>query len=529
MDKHGMDTAAPAFPLHARQFICEPLYATEPSQPVFTVPPDFNTTFFGKGHAIHTHPLLPVIHEEEEDCEVVLLGYFLDPYHPDDDERPRLRRILKALKKELPLHLLHDLCGRFVLFIRRPSQAVVVSDACALRQLHYHADGSGRTWCFSQANLVSSHLALEEDPEAQYFRHHASALTAAYWWPGSSSLYRGVHRLLPNHYLQLEGGTVHRFWPDAGPMTLEYDAALERVQTLLEGTMAAALRRAPLALPLTAGLDSRLLLAAARPFAASLYVYTMAYASMKDDHEDLRVAQALAEAAGVDWKPLACPQGMDPHFEVQFFLHSVDAHPACGVLAQALYAHFPKDHWCVKGNVSEVGRCKYYLFGRALPARRISGALFATLHNMEGSAFAAAHFQEWIDSTLPLCERIGMVPTDLFHWELVLGSWQASSQLEWDMAMETLSPYNNRLLLETLLAVPDRYRQGPEWRFHRDLLQRMWPALLSLPFNPDQGRPEQRLKGSLHDLLRLFSSHYPGFYYPLKRLYRYFVKAPRTF
>lgn len=515
------DIVGHSFPLYARQFICSPTSAT--SAPV--IPRGFREQPFGGTHIIYTHPLLPVAYTNNGETEVALLGFMMDPTAPESDDATLLHTFLEARSVTDIARLTHGLTGRFLLFFKNSSMSVVLGDACGLRQLHYCKDNIGNWWCFSQPSLVRETLGLEPGPTALEFWRHASALSSGCWWPGDAGPYPGVRRLTPNHCLHLTSGHTQRFWPSGALEKQGPDRGTKTACDLLRGGIEAALHRAPLALPITAGIDSRVLLAAARPFVKDLVFYTMRYAHMPEDHEDLLVARRLAEIAGLSWSVLPCPNEMTAYFEQQYYENCTGAHPAWGIIAQGLHKSFPEGRWCVKGNVSEVARCKYYLFGRPIPAHRINGTLLCNLYNLEGSRFAASKFQEWLAEALPLCKHSGIVPTDLFYWEQFMGSWQAMSQLEWDVVMETITPYNNRLLLETMLSVPYRYRRGPDYQFHHDLIRRMWPELLSLPFNPGQSQRSVRVKNGLHDLVRLAMTIHPGLYYPLKKFYRRFAKA----
>jgi len=54
-----------------------------------------------------------------------------------------------------------------------------------------------------------------------------------------------------------------------------------------------------------------------------------------------------------------------------------------------------------------------------------------------------------------------------------------------DITYETVALYNNRALLETLLAVPAKSRQHPGYGFYRKLIGHLWPETLSEPINPE--------------------------------------------
>jgi hypothetical protein len=69
----------------------------------------------------------------------------------------------------------------------------------------------------------------------------------------------------------------------------------------------------------------------------------------------------------------------------------------------------------------------------------------------------------------------------LYRWEC--GSWLTLTQLEFDIAWkDILTPFNNRLLLTTMLSLDERLRCGPRFSFFEDLMRRLWPDVLTEPF-----------------------------------------------
>lgn len=97
------------------------------------------------------------------------------------------------------------------------------------------------------------------------------------WLPGTLTLHEGLSRLLPNHYLDLETWKAVRFWPHADEFSqdLGLEEATSRIARALGNFMVAAADQFRLGITLTAGLDSRLLLAAARPATEKVEFFTI--------------------------------------------------------------------------------------------------------------------------------------------------------------------------------------------------------------------------------------------------------------
>ena len=53
---------------------------------------------------------------------------------------------------------------------------------------------------------------------------------------------------------------------------------------------------------------------------------------------------------------------------------------------------------------------------------------------MRGNRFAAREYGDWLCETRPLAKKFGYEILDLFYWEQKMATWQAQSQLEFDIA-----------------------------------------------------------------------------------------------
>jgi hypothetical protein len=119
---------------------------------------------------------------------------------------------------------------------------------------------------------------------------------------------------------------------------------------------------------------------------------------------------------------------------------------------------------------------------------------------MPDSPFAARHFGLWLDEASPVARQNRVDILDLFYWEQRMGSWQAMSQLEWDIVQEEFTPFNCRELLSLMLGVDERYRKPPGYAFHRQIIRNLWPETLKEPINP---KPlEAKLKKDIPHRLR---------------------------
>ena len=96
------------------------------------------------------------------------------------------------------------------------------------------------------------------------------------WFPFGCTPRLGVERLLPNHFLDLRAWESVRHWP-TGELPSDYDVreAASEIATILKRHIAAVARQHPIHMSLTAGRDSRMLLACAREHLDGIAFFTL--------------------------------------------------------------------------------------------------------------------------------------------------------------------------------------------------------------------------------------------------------------
>ena len=157
-----------------------------------------------------------------------------------------------------------------------------------------------------------------------------------------------------------------------------------------------------------------------------------------------------------------------------------------GSIASGMADAYPADRVCMKGNCSEIARCFYYPSGRHDPITS-ADQLVALEAGWREIGFACDQVSVWFDAARPVSGSANIDILDLFYMEHRMGSWQAQSQLEWDIVQETFTPYNHRGLLEVLLSAPAALRSAPDYRLYGMICKAMWPQVMKLPVNPPAG------------------------------------------
>jgi hypothetical protein len=443
--------------------------------------PDWQKISLTNSLCLTTHPNLHICHRGQGAKWIALIGFILDPENPDASDEAIVEQLLLSLGRfsEFLDHL-DRLGGRWTLIACDGATTKLFHDACGARQIFYSAIHLPR-WCATQPELIGDVLHLQIDEEADDFITLQLARgDPEAWWPGDRCAYADIRRLLPNHYLDLETGRAHRYWPRKDRTPISFAQGLDSVGRTLRGTLTAAAMRFDLSLSLSAGYDSRCILAASRGIVDRIALNTLAELQGRDSNAvDLTVVGRLVARLGCKLDLVQEQLNVDRSFLALYFASSKFPHMWHYPEAQAYHQLYRNQKVRVTGHLSEVGRCFY---GQAITTDlRNAGKTLARSTGMGWQPFAIRHFQNWYDR---LGDTKGFSPLDLFYWEQRAGSWLAAVHSEFDMgSKDILMPFNCRAALADMLRVDELKRCRPYYRFHRQLIATMWPELLAEPIN----------------------------------------------
>jgi hypothetical protein len=431
--------------------------------------------------ALHlaTHPDLGV-HEARSDggdASLVLLGYALDPDRPEAGDREVLEGWLARWSAgDDPFEIVHGAAGRFVLLAQRPGARWLLHDAMGFRTV-VHATGDDGPWCASDTPILAAQLGLRASERRRRLWIDATRRSVV-WFPLRETLHDELRALLPNHVLDLDTGVQRRFWPVRAIEPDEPDAAADAAAERLRRIVEAGARRFPLALALTAGIDSRMVLAALRDRREELFAFSFDRHG-RGDRDDVRIPAEMLARFGLRHHRLPCDAPDDPEQRAWFEASHAAPSETRWTEARDLARHLPPGSVRVSGHASETARAFY--------RPRVDTSLRRLMRrNHPGSVRAAKRAgAAWYDEARALAERTGYAVRDLYYWESRMGRWAAATQSQYDFAAETFAPFACRGLLEPLLAVDECHRRGREGSaLSLAIVERLWPELAEYPVNP---------------------------------------------
>ena len=458
---------------------------------------------YAVGPALHlsAHPALNVTQARGNGVSITLLGFIVDPDAPELGDAEIVSRMALAARPGIsPVDLTERFGGRWLLIIEEPEDLRIFADPAGLRQMFYtHSAKTGAMWAASGPGILAETLGFEISPEARDFMaSEAYTRNAERWWPWDTSPYNEIRRLSPNYELSVRTGAARRFWPDKGFTPSTPDKAAEVIGETLRGLITAMHARCPLAVTLTAGLDSRMMLAAAKPVARDVVFMTSKKRFTPESDPDLVISRRLAETLGLQHRVIDSDCRLRPEFRDVYFSSNVLSHKKWVYGAQAIHDTFNLEKVAVVGSVVEIARfgfdnMKFGLEGgEAFTPEYMAWGIWLGKH-----AFVVHTMERWKDG---MGEIYNYDARDLLYWENRMGSWLASSQQEFLLAWKELfAPFNCRRLIKAALSVDPGLRSGPDYPFYLTVIARLWPECLEVPINP---KPPETLAKCIRNVSR---------------------------
>jgi hypothetical protein len=459
---------------------------------------------------ITAHSGLNVCQAVKDSHEVLMVGFIIDPMCPTASNQEIVEELAGLLPDERGFFQRCSACGgRWVIVYTSGSSYRLVCDATGLRQVFYtDRTFSDTLWIASQPRLLASLNGFRIDAEAvEFIDSDEFRSYTEFRFPGDRSPYKEVKHLLPNHWLDLSSGRCQRFWPDKPIPAVTVDQAVETTSSLLQGFMQGAVERFDLAVSLTAGLDSRVVLAASRAIRDKITVMTVRQVDKPERHTDVTVAAQVLSTVGMPHDVIRSSLLVDDDFLGSFKKNTTLPHYIYAADAQAILRRYCRKKVVAVGSVSEIGRLSFRAQLNKPETEAITSHDLAKLQKMGAQPFAVSAFDDWLQD---LGNPHNIPVLDMFEWEQGHGCWLAMTQLEFDIAWrDLLAPFNCRDLLVTLLGVDQQHRCKPQYTLYRGIIQHLWPELLNVPINPQDKAPL--------NLGRMIRSRIP---YPVKKIYR---------
>jgi hypothetical protein len=358
-------------------------------------------------------------------------------------------------------------------------------DACGILGCYYrtiHRDRSAELWASSSPALISALPGRERIERRAPRLRWGKGLE---WYPPPRSGFPGISRLLPSQILSLVPKAERRV--TARPLLVEgrkqtYDQTLDVLEENLVTPLSHLRERSEaMWLPLTAGYDSRLILAASRRAELPLQTFTQEFPLMPSG--DRNLPPLIARDLGYEHRFIRAGRLSRQRQEL------FDAHTAENCVeidrrfvARRQWEALPSPAIILRG--ASLTRCTDQ---RVIP-KPVEDVLELIVHRFHLDEYqrdSYAHFDgiaEWLD-WIARTPPAGMDWHDRFFVEQDTGGWVSAVEQALDVtAYERVYIANSHSYISNAMTLPKDLRRSS--RHHVDLIRRMAPEFLGFPFNP---------------------------------------------
>lgn len=427
---------------------------------------------------IYSHPDLEHTVSFNDSVELHLLGYILNPHHPEDSNQNILDNLLKCSSFDTLTASIDTLTGKFVLIYIQNNNIKVLHDPAGLRELYYYSNGHEFA-CGSTATILAKYLSIERDEDKEINHFFNSPQFNNYnKWIGSRTIFKGLLKLMPNHYLDLSQNRTYRYWPREERKIVELNKATRHAADILTGTFDAILRRNPIQQTLTSGWDTRLLLAASRKHIKDIGYYFIR--GFKADaglvgSMDYVITRKITDKFNLSMQYyIPGDEMVDEEFQRIFYSNNLMARPKFLWVYNYVYRNKLDNLMTVSGTEGNV----FFRLKSDIDRSVDNPEYFAKKYNYENYPYVINSLAEWIDG-LKDARKLNYYVLDMFYWEQLLGNWGAITSSEQDIVRDELRPFNNRELVTTLGQVAPKFRYKDYPLNYVKTIELLWPELLN--------------------------------------------------
>jgi hypothetical protein len=362
---------------------------------------------------------------------------------------------------------IYALAGSFIFILDAPGHTRIYLDANGSLSLVYDPE--------RRVAAATTGLLLSDEEYASRLRadmYEAFEISRDGWFTAGLTAHSGIRRLLCNHYLDLNTGEEHRHWPKVEIDETETpDLAIARINQIVRRTTEALLSDGPVSIALTAGNETRALLANYRGITDKLNFVTLDSPGYR---LDLVRAKELAQSFNLKHCVLPYRPANDVQIESWKYRSShgitgnnMTGHPSIAPLAGDYF---------VGGLGGEVGRGFLWLNAdndTKLDTFAIVDRLKLPRHPMILEAVG-----NWLE-LLP--DKYSTLFTlDLAYIELRMSCW-AFAQAYASPHVVKIYPLISRASYEAMLSLPPSFRRDNG--MIKACIEQSWPETLSYPIN----------------------------------------------
>ena len=442
----------------------------------FAPPEGFRSHEIGKIR-IAADPNIPVIPLLSASGEKI--GYFLGTlidYQAGRVVRDEVRlpegkdsRTASTIPESAIEDAIYQFAGSFLCVVSTNNISRIYLDASGTKPLVFDPE--------TRAAASSTGLILDDEEYVARFRQdlfdHLD-VNGVGWFPSFLTAHEGVRRLLCNHYLDLDTWGIVRHWPlHELPQEPDFEIAVDRICSVVERSLAVITNDDNTVSALTAGNETRFLLAMSRQV-----VEKINFVTVRKPVPTLDAIRAGELAERFNLAHSYCGIAYATDEEARLWQYNA-SHCVGG---DNKYTHksvqsLSDNAFFVGGLGGEVARA---FFWRPSDDTRlhVDTAQIVPRFGMPSSQTVFEATEEWLEQ---LPNLNSFIKLDLAYLELRLSAWAFAQAYSGVMNMSRIHPMICRETYALMLALPPEAKRGN--RMIIEGIRQRWPELLEMPIN----------------------------------------------
>lgn len=414
---------------------------------------------------------------EKNNYLLVLLGYAVS--FEDDYDEEKLMEQISADNIEDLIQNINKYCGRFIIILIKDGNLFLFNDPATLRKVFW-IESDQKIWCSSQPHILAELLSIGKttSPDALEFYNSRAFSESDSIGVSEKTIYKDIYQLLPNHYLNFNIKSTTRFWPYKKLSSIGVSEAVKKSGTIIRGYLENLGKRYQLMLPITAGMDSRVILSASRNISDKVFYYINAEKDQDKNKNDYIISSKLLNRLNLKYHILEIQEDIDPEFEKIYRLNN--SYYFKGRLPVIYnYFRYYENYINVPGSFSEVARNAFRFDTDKIDGKKLCRAYYG-----KEFPYVIKAYDKWIANSANsfLLNNVRLI--DMFYWEERMTNWGTIYQMNKDIAQEEFWPFNSRYLMEILLGTDHKCRDEHLGILHKEIIKDLWPETLTMTINP---------------------------------------------
>lgn len=376
---------------------------------------------------------------------------------------------------------LYSLGGSWIAILKTAAGVQFFVDACGSKPLVYS----------SQKGIVASSAAMILDDKEYELEMSEEAKSPSWferdlYFPAGITAHSSIRRLLPNHSLNFSNWKTKRIWPLEPLQSMSKDQALANIVSVSRASLKVSITQANCLIPLTAGNDTRGLLAMLRNNTYGAHFFT---ATMPGSFVDQGCANRLMRKFNLNHQNFSVTRRTN---EERMIWRRNAGNCVGGVnMYNRLSKNFNPSVE-ISGLGGEIGRGFLWLSTDKLNGKVGAADLLKRLKLPDNKQFEI-ELEKWIDD-FPQLDLFTLL--DCAYIEHRMATWAFPQTVARDIVGLQIYPLISRESFTAMMSAPPEFRRSG--MLFKVIVENEWPELLTFPIN--QGTRWEKLCTVAHKL-----------------------------